>query len=122
MSEKRLVKVMVAPSIVLILIVAAWPIIYAVWLSLHQYSLIHAGLSRWAGPLGLGNYKDALQDPDFWSAVRVTFIFTIASVFLGTLLGLAMAMAMHAAFIAGGARRLEMATPQRRLTIMLISS
>ena len=77
LSERRLATFMVAPSFVLIAVVALWPIIYAIWLSLHQYSLIHAGLSRWAAPAGLGNYKDALQDPDFWNAVRVTFEFTI---------------------------------------------
>ena len=83
--ERRLATLMVAPSVALIALVALWPIIYAIWLSLHQYSLLHAGLSRWASPAGLGNYKDALQDPDFWNAVRVTFEFTIASVFLETM-------------------------------------
>src|SRR5919201_6625994 len=81
-SQRRLAFFMVSPAMIVIAIVAAYPILYAIWLSLHQYSLIHAGLSRWASPAGLGNYKDALQDPDFWNAVRVTFEFTIASVFL----------------------------------------
>ena len=30
---------MVAPSMILIAVVAAWPIIYAIWLSLHEYSV-----------------------------------------------------------------------------------
>ena len=52
---------MVAPSMVLIALVALWPIIYAIWLSLHEYSLVQAGVSRWAEPFGLGNYIDALE-------------------------------------------------------------
>ena len=40
---------MVSPSMVLIALVAAYPIIYAIWLSLHEYSVRVAGLSRWAG-------------------------------------------------------------------------
>src|ERR1700750_2416241 len=109
--ERRLATLMVAPSVALIALVALWPIIYAVWLSLHQYSLIHAGLSRWASPAGRGNYRDALQDPDFWNAVRVTFEFTIASVFLETVIGLGMAMAMHAAFKGQGLLRTTVLTP-----------
>src|SRR3954451_12531849 len=118
LPERRLAAFMVAPSFVLIAVVAVWPIIYAIWLSLHQYSLIHAGLSRWASPAGLGNYKDALGDPDFWSAVRVTFIFTIASVFLETVIGLAMAMAMHAAFKGQGLLRTTVLVPWAVLTVV----
>ena len=118
LPERRLATFMVAPSFVLIAVVAIWPIIYAIWLSLHQYSLIHAGLSRWAAPAGLGNYKDALQDPDFWAAVRVTFEFTIASVFLETIIGLGMAMAMHAAFKGQGLLRTTVLVPWAVLTVV----
>ena len=78
---------MVGPSLGLIALVALWPIIYAIWLSLHEYSLVQAGVSRWAEPFGLGNYTDALSDSEFWRATRITVIFTVASVFLETLLG-----------------------------------
>ena len=47
--ERRLAVLMVSPSMVLIGIVAAYPIGYAIWLSLHEYSVRVAGLSRWAG-------------------------------------------------------------------------
>ena len=51
--ERRLAKLMVAPSMILIAIVAAYPIIYAIWLSLHEYSVrqsraSRAGRARWA--------------------------------------------------------------------------
>ena len=50
---------------------------------MHQYSLITAGLSRWASPLGLGNYIDQLKDAEFWSADHGSrSIFTIVSVVL----------------------------------------
>ena len=61
---------MVAPSMGLIALVALWPIIYAIWLSLHEYSLVQAGVSRWAEPFGLGNYIDALQDSRVLDARR----------------------------------------------------
>jgi multiple sugar transport system permease protein len=116
--ERRLATLMVAPSVVLIALVALWPIVYAVWLSLHQYSLIRAGVSRWAAPAGLGNYIDALGAREFWAAVRVTFEFTIASVFLETVIGLAMAMAMHQAFKGRGLLRTVVLVPWAVLTVV----
>jgi multiple sugar transport system permease protein len=116
--ERRLAALMVAPSAALIALVALWPIIYAIWLSLHQYSLIRAGVSRWAAPAGLGNYIDALGASEFWAAVRVTFEFTIASVFLETVIGLAMAMAMHQAFKGRGLLRTVVLVPWAVLTVV----
>jgi len=74
LPERRLALFMVAPSMILIAVVALWPIIYAIWLSMHEYSLRQAGLSRWAEPAGLGNYIDALKSSEFWTATRITFI------------------------------------------------
>jgi multiple sugar transport system permease protein len=113
--ERRLARLMVSPSLILIAIVAAYPIAYAIWLSLHEYSVRVAGLSRWAG---LRNYSNALSDSAFWDAVRTTFIFTIASVTFETLLGLAMAMAMHSAFRGQGVLRTVVLVPWAILTVV----
>src|SRR3954449_13326817 len=88
LSERRLAFAMVSPSMVLIALVAAYPIIYAVWLSLHEYSVRAAGLPRWAG---LGNDQPGLSSSDFWSALVTTLIFTVASVVLELIIGLGMA-------------------------------
>jgi multiple sugar transport system permease protein len=113
--ERRLAALMVSPSLLLIAVVAAYPIGYAIWLSLHEYSVRVAGLSRWAG---LRNYQTALSDAEFWAAVKTTFIFTGASVFFETLLGLAMAMAMHAAFKGQGLLRTVVLVPWAVLTVV----
>src|SRR3954466_11196927 len=94
-SERRLAAYMVSPSMLLIALVAAYPIAYAIWLSLHEYTVRVAGLSRWAG---LRNYSNVLSDSDWWAAFAHTMVFTVASVSLEFLIGLGMAMAMHAAF------------------------
>jgi multiple sugar transport system permease protein len=109
---------MVTPSLILILIVAAYPIIYAIWLSLHEYSVRVAGLSRWAGPAGLRNYSDALSNPDWWAAFFHTMIFTVASVTLEFLIGLGMALAMHAAFRGQGVLRTVVLVPWAVLTVV----
>jgi multiple sugar transport system permease protein len=117
-SERRLAAYMVSPSLVLIALVAAYPIIYAIWLSLHEYSVRVAGLSRWAGSFGLGNYSAIFQDSEFWDALRTTFIFTICSVTLETLLGMAMALAMHSAFRGQGLLRTVVLVPWAVLTVV----
>jgi multiple sugar transport system permease protein len=114
-SERRLAAYMVSPSLLLIALVAAYPIIYAVWLSLHEYSVRVAGLSRWAG---LGNYSKALQDPEFWDAVRNTFIFTAGSVTFEVIIGMGMALAMHSAFRGQGLLRTVVLVPWAVLTVV----
>jgi multiple sugar transport system permease protein len=118
LSEKGLAFWMVTPSMILIALVAAYPILYAIWLSLHEYSVRIAGLSRWAGPIGLRNYSTALQNSEFWSAMTTTLIFTVSSVFLELLIGLAMALAMHAAFKGQGLLRTVVLVPWAILTVV----
>jgi multiple sugar transport system permease protein len=116
--ERRLAWLMTAPSIGLIALVAVWPIIYAIWLSMHEYSLVRAGVSRWASPAGFGNYLDAFKDSAFWDATITTLVFTVAAVGLETLLGLGMAMAMHAAFRGQGILRTVVLVPWAVLTVV----
>jgi multiple sugar transport system permease protein len=118
LSERRLAFFMVSPSMLLIAVVAAYPIGYAIWLSLHEYSVRVAGLSRLAGPFGLRNYSTALQSSNFWSAVAVTLIFTAVSVTLELALGLVMALAMHAAFKGQGVLRTVVLVPWAVLTVV----
>src|SRR5215208_6538741 len=119
--ERRLAWYMVSPSLALIALVALYPIIYAVWLSLHQYSLIQAGVQRWAEPHILANYTTALwgdASGDFWEATRTTFVFTFFAVGLELILGVAMAMAMHAAFKGQGILRTVILVPWAMLTVV----
>jgi multiple sugar transport system permease protein len=113
---------MVSPSLLLIALVALYPIIYAIWLSLHQYSLIQAGLTRWAEPNPpFGNYTEALwgaTSSEFWEATRTTFVFTFFSVALELVLGVAMALAMHSAFRGQGLLRTVVLVPWAVLTVV----
>jgi multiple sugar transport system permease protein len=117
-SERRLAVRMVAPALILIAAVGAYPVVYAVWLSLHEYSVRVQGLSRWAGPLGLRNYETALKDDQFVSAFFNTLIFTGFSVFIELILGLGMAIAMHSAFKGRGLLRTVVLVPWALLTVV----
>ena len=116
--ERRLAWLMTTPSLVLIALVAVYPILYAIWLSMHEYSLIRAGVSRWASPAGLGNYIDAFQNAEFIDSIVTTFIFTISSVFLETLIGLVMALIMATAFKGQGLLRTVVLVPWAVLTVV----
>jgi multiple sugar transport system permease protein len=113
--ESRLATLMVSPSMILIAIVAAYPIAYAVWLSLHEYSVRVPGLSRWAG---LRNYEAAVTSDDWLGALGTTFLFTGTSVFLELVIGLGMALAMHSAFKGQGLLRTVVLVPWAILTVV----
>jgi len=112
-SERRLGAAMMAPSLIVMAAVAAFPIGYAIWLSLNEYSVRVPGLSRW---VGLNNYIDALGSTDFWDAVRATFIFTGISVPIELALGTAFALAMHQAFRGRAILRATVLVPWAVLT------
>ena len=55
---------LVAPSVLLLALINAYPFVYAFWQSLHNGTLISAG-----DFVGLTNYSDVLSSPAFWKAV-----------------------------------------------------
>jgi multiple sugar transport system permease protein len=114
-EERRLATLLLSPSIIVIALVAAYPIGYAIWLSLTEYSLQTPGKWRFAG---FDNYTEALGSTEFWEAVRATFIFTGISVSLELAIGLGMALAMHAAFRGRGLLRTVVLVPWAVLTVV----
>jgi multiple sugar transport system permease protein len=113
LSERRLAAAMVSPSLIVVGLVAAYPIGYAIWLSLNEYSVRVPGLSRWAG---LGNYETAIESSEFWEAFRNTFVFTGISVSIELVLGIAFALAMHQAFRGRALLRATVLVPWAVLT------
>ena len=112
-SERRLAAWMLSPSLVVMALVAAYPIGYAIWLSLNEYSIRVPDLSRWAGTR---NYETAFEDSEFWSAFWTTLGFTGISVFLELIIGLGMALAMHSAFRGRGVLRAVVLIPWATIT------
>src|SRR5687767_14014967 len=98
-----------------IALVAAYPIGYAIWLSLTEYSVRVPG--RWRC-VGFDNYTRAFEDSEFWESVLTTFLFTGISVSLELLIGLGMALAMHAAFRGRGVLRTVVLVPWAVLTVV----
>jgi trehalose/maltose transport system permease protein len=97
--EKRTAYWMVLPTVLIILIIAGWPIIYALYLS---FLRILAELQEW---VGLDNYATLFTDSSFYGALLNTALFTVVSVALEFVLGLAIALALNRGFVGQGAAR-----------------
>jgi ABC-type sugar transport system permease subunit len=79
------------PASLVLLLVLAWPVLYAGWLSLHEVSLrqLRSGELPFAG---LANYRRLFGDEVFWLALGHTVSFVAISVALELVLGLAIAL------------------------------
>jgi trehalose/maltose transport system permease protein len=105
-DEVRTAFAMVSPAVVLIVVVAFLPVLYTIYLSLHQ-----ATVTRTGAFVGLDNYTAALRDPVFTEALANTAIFTVASVSIELVLGLVVALAINEAFRARGLLRASVLVP-----------
>ena len=85
--------VLVLPTIIVILVVAGYPIVNSFWLSLQD-----TPLSSSSNFVGLQNYVQVLGSSEFRTAIGVTFGFTIIAVALETVFGLGIALLINATF------------------------
>lgn len=91
MSIRRAAVGFVAPALAAMAVVAAYPIVAAVWLSLHREILIF----RDHRFVGLANWRFLLGDARFWAALGHTTYFVVVAVAIELVLGLAFAMLLH---------------------------
>jgi ABC-type sugar transport system permease subunit len=80
------------PSLLIILFVVIYPVIYAAYLSLHSYHLVRLSDVHF---VGLANYISILKDPDFWASIENGLVFTFGSLIPQTVLGLAIAQLLN---------------------------
>lgn len=114
-AEQRLAFVLVAPAATLMLAVTAYPIGYALWLSLQHNNLATPRDTRF---IGLGNYQTVLTDRYWWTALAVTAAITVVSVTVEFVLGLALALVMHHTLIGRGLVRTAVLVPYGIVTVV----
>ena len=86
---------MAAPMLVILALVAGWPLARTIWLSLTDANLSNLDAARF---VGLANYlgeNGLLRDPEWWGAVGNTLVFALLSVSLETVLGLGVALLLN---------------------------
>ena len=91
-AERRLAWWLCAPAVAVMLVVTAFPIAYALWLSLFRYDLRFPGDRHF---VGLSNYASVLGSEVWWQALANTLIITASSVAVELVLGFALAALMH---------------------------
>ncbi|OBG30338.1 carbohydrate ABC transporter permease [Mycobacterium sp. 852002-51057_SCH5723018] len=106
---------LVAPAATLMLAVTAYPIGYAVWLSLQRNNLATPNDTAF---VGLGNYQTILTDRYWWTALAVTLGITVVSVSLEFVLGLALALVMHRTLVGKGVVRTAVLIPYGIVTVV----
>ncbi|KAA1250568.1 sugar ABC transporter permease [Mycobacterium simiae] len=114
-AEQRLAFVLVAPAAILMLAVTAYPIGYAVWLSLQRNNLATPNDTAF---VGLGNYQTILTDRYWWTALAVTLAITVVAVTFEFALGLALALVMHRTLIGKGLVRTAVLIPYGIVTVV----
>ncbi len=98
---------LVAPTIIIIALVAVYPIIDSIRLSLLSNPLIPSGSTF----VGLRNYLQVIGDPAFRSSIGITITFSVLSVALETLVGFGVALLMNQMFPGRGLVRTAILIP-----------
>ena len=90
--ERRLGLSLSAPAFIVMIVVTAYPLLYAVFLSLYRYRLTDPEGREF---VGFGNYVTVLTDPIWWNDFVTTAVITIASVAVELVLGFCFAWVMY---------------------------
>jgi multiple sugar transport system permease protein len=115
-AERKLAFMLIAPAALVMLVVTAYPIGYAIYLSLQRYDLRFpaekkfVGFSNYATILGSGNL--------WWKSFAVTVFITAVSVAIELALGMAIALVMHRTLFGRGMVRTAVLVPYGIVTVV----
>ncbi len=91
-QDARVAWLLIAPSLIVIFGVTLWPILSTLVLSFYNAP---TGINQARTFVGLENYLTMLGDQTFWETIGRTLYFTVVSVGLELVLGLAIAQLIH---------------------------
>jgi multiple sugar transport system permease protein len=114
-TERRLGWTLVAPALVVMVAVTAYPLGRAVWLSLFSYRLTDPNARQF---VGLRNYGVVLSDDLWWSDVATTVLITVVTVAVELVLGFAFASVMHRATFGRRMIRTSILLPYGIITVV----
>ena len=89
--ERHIAYILILPTLLGIAIVNLYPVGYAFVISLQEKKLSTSHTTF----VGLDNYRRILTDPEVWNSIRLSLIFTVVSVGLSFLIGLALALLLN---------------------------
>ena len=114
-SERRLAWMLCAPAVIAMLAVTAYPIAYAIVLSVQQVDL---RFPEEGGFVGLDNYGAVLSSDLWWTDLFNTVMLTVVTVSIELVLGMAIALVMHRAIFGRGVVRTSVLIPYGIITVV----
>jgi multiple sugar transport system permease protein len=114
-AERRLGWLLCAPAVLVMVAVTAYPIGYAVYLSLERYDLRFPNASKF---IGFDNYAAVLSSSFWWASLARTLIITIVSVTIELVLGMLLALLMHRTIFGRGTVRTAILIPYGIVTVV----
>ncbi|WP_431235508.1 carbohydrate ABC transporter permease [Mycolicibacterium psychrotolerans] len=113
-SQRKLAYLLITPAVVLMLAVTAYPIVYALWLSMQRYNLASPADTKF---IWFENYQTILSDNYWWTAFVITLVITVISVAIEFVLGMALALVMHRTIFGKGLVRTAILIPYGIVTV-----
>ncbi|HGM5489276.1 TPA: carbohydrate ABC transporter permease [Serratia fonticola] len=114
--ERRQAWVLLAPMLLMMLLLTAWPLGRTLWLSFTDAALVGDGTTpAWVGG---DNFLYALTDPDFQAALWRTLYFTVVSVAFEGLIGVLVALLLNQKFYGRNVLRVLVILPWALPTIV----
>ena len=114
-AERRLGLLLVAPAVIIMTAVAAYPIIYAFWLSLNKADLRRPNDNQF---IWFDNYVTVLSSSIWWRAFGVTMFLTVVGAALELVLGMCLAIVMHRTIVGRGLVRTSALVPYAIVTVV----
>jgi multiple sugar transport system permease protein len=114
-AEERLGWLLCTPAVLAMLLVTAYPILYAIWLSLFRYDLRFPDERAF---VGLDNYASVLTSAVWWESLANTLIITIGSVSIELVLGMLLALVMHRVLFLRRTVRAAVLVPYAVITVV----
>jgi multiple sugar transport system permease protein len=105
---------LIAPAVIVMIAVTAYPVGYAIYLSLERYNL---ALPQDTKFIGFGNYAAVLSSPYWWHTLVVTLIITVFSVSITLVLGFLLAFVLHRTIFSRGLIRTVSLIPYGIVTV-----
>ena len=99
MSDRKIVLWFILPTIILLIVMNIFPLIYSLFLSFTNYSVIADKPPQW---IGIQNYTSILTDKNFWTAFATTGRYALLTVILQTVIGFGLALLLRNKFKGSG--------------------
>ncbi len=114
-AEQRLGMMLCAPAVIVMLAVAAYPIIYAIYLSFFKADLRTPDANEF---IWFGNYVTVLSSSIWWDAFGITLFITIISTAFELVFGMMLAIVMHRTIFGRGLVRTSALVPYAIVTVV----